>query len=73
MSEVRPPIGALRRRSLTSTPRPLSSRWAASMSVTIRKVLRVDPGRASVSPVPIWIEQVEPRGVSCTTRKSLLG
>ena len=34
---------------------------------------RSEPGGASVSPTPIWIEQPEPGGVSWTTRKSSVG
>ncbi len=32
-----------------------------------------EPTGASVSPLPIWIEQLEPGGVSCTTRNSSFG
>jgi hypothetical protein len=30
-----------------------------------------DPAGASVRPLPIWIEQLDPGGVSCTTRNAL--
>jgi hypothetical protein len=32
-----------------------------------------EPGGGSVRPTPIWIEQAEPEGVSCTTRNWLAG
>src|SRR5207245_2798240 len=44
----------------------------ASMSVTTRCVPRYEPGAASVSPVPMVIEQAEPGGVNWTTRNSSL-
>jgi hypothetical protein len=34
---------------------------------------RTDATGASVSPMPIWIEQLEPGGVSCTTRNTSFG
>src|SRR5215472_11196502 len=34
-------------------------------------MLRNEPTRALVSPLPIWTEQLEPGGVSWTTRKSV--
>jgi len=36
-------------------------------------MLRIDPAGALVSPLPIWIEQPEPGGVSWTTRNASLG
>ena len=35
--------------------------------------VRTEPTGASVTPLPIWIEQLEPGGVSCTTRKVSFG
>ena len=58
--------------SLTSTPRPASSRRAASASATTICRPCTDPGSASVIPVPIEIEHADPGGVSCTNRSSSL-
>lgn len=55
--------------SLTSTPRSMSSVRAASMSVTTKCIPRYEPGAAVLIPVPKEIEQADPGGVSCTTRK----
>ncbi len=38
------------------------------MSVTTRCVPRLEPGAASVMPVPMVIELADPGGVICTTR-----
>jgi hypothetical protein len=43
---------------------------ATSRSATARQTLRSDPKGALVSPRQIWIEQLEPGGVSCAARKS---
>jgi hypothetical protein len=42
-----------------------------SGEVAARK--RTDPTGASVSPLPIWIEQLEPGGVTWTTRNAAFG
>ena len=57
------------KKSLASTPRPVSSARAASMSVTIRCVPCSDPGD-SLGGAMIVIEHAEPGGVICTTRNS---
>ena len=44
-----------------------------SMSWTTRCVPRLEPGSASVIPIPTVIEQAEPGGVICTTRNVSLG
>src|SRR6266446_6753394 len=64
-----PPKPAKWNASLTSTPRPLSSARAASMSDTTRYRFWTEPGAAFVTLLPKWMEHCEPGGVSWTTRK----
>jgi hypothetical protein len=42
------------------------------MSLTVSCRPWADPGPAELTPVPKMIEQADPGGVSCTTRKSAL-
>src|SRR5215471_3366513 len=54
--------GVLCRISPTSTPRWSRRVLAVSRSVTTRQTLRSDPTGVSVTPLPNWIEQLEPGG-----------
>ena len=52
-----------------STPRAVSSAWAASTSSTTSWSPWTLPGVASVMPSPMAMEQADPGGVSCTKRR----
>ncbi len=56
--------------SLGSAPFATSSARAASMSSTTMCTPWLDPGAASVTPLPMMIDAADPGGVKCTTRKS---